>query len=144
MAIQGEDLQTVFRRLRRVLEACRSSGIKLSLEKLKVGRKIKFAGFIIGSDGIRPNPAKLALLRNFPVPKNVTDLRSFLDLANQLRSFLPDLAQATVQMRELLKKGVAFLWLPVHSAEFDRARELLCSSGAVKPFDFGFRAMYCP
>ena len=135
MAIQGEDLKTVFRRLRKVLDACRAAGIKLSLDKLCVGRSIKFAGFVISSDGIRPNPAKLASLRNFPTPKSVTELKSFLGLANQLGQFLPDLAHATVQIRELLKKGVAFLWLPAHAEEFDRVRELLCSSDVVKPFN---------
>ena len=135
MAIQGKDLQTVFFRLRRVLDACRVAGIKLSLDKLKVGRSIKFAGFVIGSDGIHPDPAKLASLKHFPTPKTITELKSFLGLANQLGHFLPDLAQSTVHMRELLKKNTAFLWLSVHSDEFTRVRELLCSSGVVKPFD---------
>ena len=135
MAIQGKDLQTVFFRLRQVLEACRVAGIKLSLDKLKVGRSIKFAGFVIGSDGIHPDPAKLASLKHFPTPKTVTELKSFLGLANQLGHFLPDLAHSTVHMQELLKKNTAFLWLSVHLDEFTRVRELLCSSGVVKPFD---------
>ena len=48
---------------------------------------------------------------------------------------MPDLAQATVNLCQLLKNDNAFLWLSVHKEEFDRARELLCSSGVVKPFD---------
>ena len=103
MAIQGETLQEVFCRLRMVLKRCRKAGIKLSLAKLSVSRSIKFAGFIISSDGISPDPAKLASLRDFPTPKSVTDLRSFLGLANQLGHFLPDLAHATVHLRSLIK-----------------------------------------
>ena len=118
-----------------VLEACRGAGIKLSLAKLSASRKIKFAGFIIGADGISPDPAKLASLRNFPTPTSITELRSFLGLANQLGSFLPDLAHATVEMRKLLKKDVAFLWLDIHHKEFERASVLLYSAGVVKPFD---------
>ena len=135
MAIQGSTLQEVFLRLRMVLEKCREAGIKLSLSKLKVGRQIKFAGFIIGPDGISPDQEKLAAIRHFPTPKNVTDLKSFLGLANQLGHFVPDLAQSTLHLRQLLKKDMSFLWLPIHTEEFARARELLCSLGVVKPFD---------
>ena len=102
MAIQGTTLQEVLRRLRMVLDRCRKAGIKLSLSKLKVSRSIKFAGFIICSDGIRPDPSKLAAIRQFPTPTSVTDLRSFLGLANQLGSFLPDLAHATVHILSLI------------------------------------------
>ena len=58
-----------------------------------------------------------------------------MGLANQLGHFLPDLAQATVHMRQLLRKNTLFFWLSVHLDEFTRVRELLCSAGVVKPFD---------
>jgi hypothetical protein len=135
MLVQGRTLQEVFQRLRLVLQRARETGIKLSLSKLAVGRSLKFAGFIVGRDGIRPDPAKVASLRNFPTPKTVTDLKSFLGLANQLGSFLPDFAHSTVQMRLLLKKENAFVWLDVHDRELDLAKSLLCSAALVKPFD---------
>ena len=72
MAIQGATLQEVFVRLLLVLLKCREAGIKLSLAKLKVIRRIKFAGFIISSNGISPDPDKLAALRHFPTPKKVS------------------------------------------------------------------------
>ena len=76
MAIQGETLQEALERLRLVLDKCRTAGIKLSLGKLAVSRSIKFAGFIISSDGIQPDPAKVAALRHFPTPKSVTELKA--------------------------------------------------------------------
>ena len=38
---------------------------------------------------------------------------------------MPDLAHATREMRNLIKKNVAFLWLDVHDLEFKKARECL-------------------
>lgn len=133
MAIQDEDLQTVFCCVRLILDACRKAG--LSLSKLSASRTIKFAGFIIRPNGISPDPTKLASLRHFPTPKSVTKLKSLLGLANQLGSLLPDLAHATTEMRKLLKKNVAFLWLKVHDQVFEGALALLCSVGIIKPFD---------
>ena len=66
---------------------------------------------MVGPEGIQPDPAKVASLRKFPTPSSVTELKSFLGLANQLGHFLPDLSHATKNMRLLLKKNVAFLWL---------------------------------
>jgi len=54
---------------------------------------VKFAGHLISSAGIRPDPEKIESISAFPVPKCVSDLRSFLGMANQLGAFLPDLAQ---------------------------------------------------
>lgn len=139
LLVQAPTMKIALERYELVLKRCRDHGIKLSLEKMEMGTKIKFAGFIVSKDGISADPAKLQAIREFPIPKSVTELRSFLGLANQLGSFLPDLAHSTVKMRELLKKGNAFLWLDVHQAEFDLARRLLYSAAVVKPFDPSLR-----
>jgi Reverse transcriptase (RNA-dependent DNA polymerase). len=74
MLVQAPDLKTLFVRLEEVLMRCRQSGIKISLSKLEVGKKLKFAGFIVSGDGVRPNPEKLAPVAEFPAPKNTTEL----------------------------------------------------------------------
>lgn len=135
MMAQAPTRGLIFIRLREVLECCRNAGIKLSLDKLQVGQCMKFAGFIVNQDGVTQDPDKLASLSRFPTPVNITELRSFLGLSNQLGHFLPDLAHATVKMRELLKKKNAFLWLDEHDKEFQKAKDLLCSPAVVKPFD---------
>lgn len=96
---------------------------------------MKFAGFIVSSDGIKPDPAKMMAIQKFPSPKSLTDLRSFVGLANQLGAFVPDLHHSTVKMHELLKKTAAWLWTPEHEAEFSKARTLLTSPAFVQPFD---------
>ena len=110
-----------------VLERCQFHGIKLSKKKFAVGTSVKFAGFVVSEDGIKPDPDKLAAVRNFPAPKNVSELRSFLGLVNQLGAFVPDLAHMTVKIRTLLKKRNAFVWLDQHNQEFEAAKALLCS-----------------
>ena len=62
-------------------------------------------------------------------------MRSFLGLANQLGHFIPDLAQASAQMRGLLKKGIAFQWLPEHEREFRTLKGMLTSPLIVYFFD---------
>jgi hypothetical protein len=40
--------------------------------------EIKFLGHIVKSEGIRPDPKKVEVVQNWPVPKNVHEVRSFL------------------------------------------------------------------
>lgn len=100
------------KRCRKVLEKCREIGITISEKKLTIGTKVKFAGYIVSAEGVSPDPEKVESLRNFPVPEDLTSLRSFLGLANQLGGFMPDLSQIVVNIRSLMKKNTKFLWTP--------------------------------
>ena len=74
-------------------------------------------------------------IASFPSPKNITDLRSFLGLANQLAFFLPDFSHLTSEMRKLLSTKNAFLWLETHQNEFEKLKQVLTSDLLVKTFD---------
>ena len=127
MLIQAPTLDLLYERTRMVLERCQFHGIKLSKNKFAIGTSVKFAGFVVSENGIKPDPDKLAAVKNFPAPKNVSELRSFLGLVNRLGAFVPDLAHMTVKIRTLLKKQNAFVWLDQHNQEFEAAKALLCS-----------------
>ena len=108
--IWAPNWDTLHERCQVVLARCRKFGITISLRKLELGTEIPFAGHIVSDTGIRPDPALVTAIRNFPAPTDVPTLRSFLGLANQVASFIPDLSHMTVRMRELLKKDVAWAW----------------------------------
>ena len=135
MLVQAPSIEILVERVIEVLIRCRKAGIKLSLAKMEWGTSLKFAGFMVSSDGVRADPDKLSAIQDFPTPTCVSDIRSFLGLAQQLGLFAPDLAHMTVNLRSLLKKGVAFVWLDIHDQEFMRTKEALCSDAIVKPFD---------
>lgn len=54
-----------------------------------------------------PDPEKISAFRNFPQPTDVTSLRSFVGLANQLGHLIPDLAHLTKPLYQLLKEDVS-------------------------------------
>jgi hypothetical protein len=54
---------------------------------------------------------------------------------NQLGHFLPNLAHLTVDLRQLLKKDVDFMWLQPHQEAFELIRQISTSPLVVKPFD---------
>ena len=49
---------------------------------------MKFLGHVVDGDGIRADPEKITAVRSMPEPSNITQLRGFLDMANQLAKFM--------------------------------------------------------
>ena len=58
-----------------------------------------------------------------------------MGLANQLGSFIPNLAHVTSTIRPLLKKGTSWNWLPEHQNAFGKIKEILTSDMVILPFD---------
>ena len=84
-----------------------------------------FAGYIVSADGFHPNPNLTQAIREFPCPKNITDLRSFFGLCQQVGNFSSKIAASLAPLAELLKKSIAWDWTPAHDAAFRDARETL-------------------
>ena len=133
--IQAKSKADLLKKFHKVLESCRKSNLTLSKSKLQLGQSVIFAGYVISQDGVKPEPRKTDAIRLFPTPTNITELRGFLGLANQLGIFVPDLAHATQPLRQLLKKNVAYLWLSEHREAFEKVKELLLSKLVLQPFN---------
>ena len=129
------DLPSLYNRVRSIAQRCSDLNIALSKKKFAVGTELSFAGLIFSAEGIKPIPERIVALSNFPVPKDVTGVKSFLGLANQLSGFVPDFAHMTVKLRELTAKKNAFLWLEEHQSEFQKVKKLLTSDMVVTHFD---------
>ena len=124
-------------RVKAVLLRCRSTGMKLNRAKIQFGTTVNFAGHVISSDGVKPDQGKFDAIRCFPTPKNITDIQSFLGLANQLAIGLPDLSQAAHDLRLLLKKDTAFVWTDAQEKSFQAVKEIITSERIVAPYSIG-------
>ena len=133
--VVSNSIEQLEERLMKVLTKCREAGIALSRRKFEIGESIQFAGYTLSADGVRPDDKKLAAIAKFPTPTDVSKLRSFLGLANQLIHFVPDLASVTSPLRELLKKDVAFTWLEDQDRVFNDTKAKLTKSLSLQTFD---------
>lgn len=88
--------------------------------------KAAYLGHIITDKGVRPDPQKIAAVKNFPVPRNSKNIRQFLGLTGYYRRFIPDFSKIAKPLSDLLKKDVKFTWNTETQKSFDTLRELLC------------------
>lgn len=65
---------------------------------------------MIGNGSIKTDPEKLKAISDFPIPRNVKELRRFLGLAGWYRRFVHDFATTTFPLTELQSKKTKFCW----------------------------------
>ena len=133
--VQAPDLKTLNDRIDILLKRCKSNNFTLSRKKLEIGESVEFAGQIVSNNGVQPNPAYLKGIRDFPAPKTISELRSFLGMVNQLSVYHPGIARHTGVLQKLLKKDTAFLWLEDHQAVFEKLKSDLLSALSLNHFD---------
>ena len=67
------------------LDLCGKNGIVLNPSKFVFARKtVEFSGFIISSNTVKPAPKLFNAIKDFPTPQNITDIRSWFGLINQV------------------------------------------------------------
>ena len=80
--------------LRAVMQQLRKMGLKLKLRKCKFFKlKLLYLGHIMSKEGVWTDLKKVAVIHEWPVPKNVTEVHSFLGFANHYRRFLKGYAK---------------------------------------------------
>ncbi len=104
----GKDKHEHDERLAAALTRIKEAGVTLNVSKCEFKKsKLNFLGHVIDADGIRADPDKTSAIRNMLPPTNVSELRRFMGMANQLGKFSSKLAQP---LRVLLSKRTAWMW----------------------------------
>ena len=96
---------------------------------------VEYLGHIIDAKGPHPTKAKVVAVQNAPVPRDITQLKSFLGLINYYQKFLPDLSSLLVPLNNLLQKGVKRSLTEAQQTTFDEAKCLLQSSVVLAHYD---------
>ena len=72
--------------------------------------EVKYLGHIVNGAGIQPDRQKIAAVADWPVPKDVHELRCFLGLTNYFGKFVQGYAGRVSPLTKLPRKGVVFDW----------------------------------
>jgi hypothetical protein len=96
-------LEVVITRLQEV-------NLKLNPRKCSFGaQQIVFLGHVVTRQGSYPNPKKVQAVKDFPVPRSMTNVRAFLGLTGYYRNFVCGYAKIVIPLFDLTKKDQSFL-----------------------------------
>jgi transposase InsO family protein len=130
------DLDQHIKDVQEVLSLLKKTDFKTAPEKCEFHKKeIEFLGFVIGIDGIKVDPKKTKSIIEWPIPKNVKDIQSFLGLVNYIRGHMPRMAHASMALTELTKKDVPFVWRNEQQQAFDKLKQIAKETTETKFFD---------
>ncbi|GBG63520.1 hypothetical protein CBR_g38588 [Chara braunii] len=114
--------------LEEVLTILKKSQLHLNLEKSEFGRdSVIYLGHRSSAAGLEPEATKVEVIRNWPQPTNVSELRSFLGLASYYRKFVPRFSIIARPLSRLTSKNVSYSWDDACSQAFQALKEALVS-----------------
>ena len=85
---------------------------------------VEFAGFEITQTTVRPCTHFVEAILKFPTPRNITDIRSWFGLINQV-SYTFAAADKMAPFRTLLKPGTRFVWTKVLDDLFEESKAVI-------------------
>jgi hypothetical protein len=122
------------------------AGIVLNPDKLQfASREINFAGFRVSDTGIEPLPKYLDAIREFPVPKSLTDIRSWFGLVNQVAHYA-QLRDIMAPFKPFLSPKQPFEWTDELEKSFEDSKSAIVEAirSGVEIFDITRRTCLRP
>lgn len=112
-----------------VLHRLAQADLRLKRKKCVFGvDSVAYLGHVVSKDGVSMDPSKVEAILDWPKPKNVTELRSFLGLIGYYRKFLVNFGEVSAPLVELTKKDVRWVWDASRQTAFDALKELITTA----------------
>lgn len=92
--------------IKSVLIACNNNLLELREDKcFFLQSRITYLGCVVNKDGVRPGPANVAAVTQFPIPKSTADVHSFAELVSYFRKFIENFSILAAPLYVLRKRA---------------------------------------
>jgi len=95
---------------------------------ISIKRKFQYLEHVITKDGIVVDLEKIRTIMEWPVPKDVAGISSFMGLAGYYRRFVEGFSKVAYHITSLQKKGKSFRWSLYFQRSFDQLKHLLTTA----------------
>ena len=125
-----QHLQDVFDRLK-------EAGLKLKPSKCHfAAKKITYLGHNFSKEGVSVDTSKTGCVASFPIPKNRTDVRSFLGLATYYKRFVKGFSHIAAPLYKLLGESTKFEFTEECKTAFEKLKQALVAAPILRYPDF--------
>ena len=130
-------------RLRAVFKKLKQAGLKLKPSKCEFFRqKVTYLGHVVSKEVIQTDPKQVEAICKWPIPTNVTEVRSFLGFTNYYQPFIRKYAQVPKPLYKLISgenastKHIPIEWDMECQTAFDQLKELCITTPVLGYADF--------
>lgn len=119
-----------------VLDTLASNELYANAEKCEFGKaKVAYLGHIISEGGVAMDMEKVQAMLDWPMPRNLRELRGFLGLTGYYRKFVANYAQIALPLTAQLKKD-NFYWGEEASQAFEALKQAMMKAPVLAMPDF--------
>ena len=127
--VLGRTFEDHRKNLAEVFQKLQAADLKLNPKKCSLFKKtVKYLGHVISPEGVGTDPEKTECIRNWCVPADVHQLRSFLGLCTYYRRFVQGFADIARPLHRLTEEKTPFVWSEACQTAFDTLKLALCSA----------------
>lgn len=107
-----------------VLRALQEWKLQLKLKKCEFSTKrTEFLGHILEPGRIGMDPAKVQSIIEWPTPKTVKEVQSFLGLGNYYRQFIKGYSRIAAPLTDITRKDLGYQWEEKQEKAFQQLKE---------------------
>jgi RNase H-like domain found in reverse transcriptase/Reverse transcriptase (RNA-dependent DNA polymerase) len=107
-----------------ILKKAQKYNLYFKAKKCKFRKlKIEYLGLVVEEGKLAMDPAKLKEILDWPAPKTVKEVRSFMGFGNFYRRFVKGFSHLAHPLHDLLKKDKRFIWSEECQESFDQLKK---------------------
>jgi hypothetical protein len=107
--IYSDNMDDHRKHVREVLRCLQHNGLYAKPKKCFFHTdSVNYLGFILSPEGLTMDQAKVKVIQDWPEPRRVKDIQSFLGFANFYRRFIKDYAKIVIPLTRLTCKSIPF------------------------------------
>ena len=134
--IYSENLEEHRQHVKEVLKRLRKHKLYVSSPKCSFHQdKIEFLGYIISTASLQMDESKVQTTRDWPVPRRVKDVQSFLGFANFYRRFIKGYSELSAPLTFLTQKTTSWTWTMDCEEAFNTIKRAFTSAPTLKHWD---------
>ncbi|UYV71271.1 hypothetical protein LAZ67_8002457 [Cordylochernes scorpioides] len=134
--IYSSDFPTHLKRLEAVLKCFSESNLKLNDKKCRFAfEELEILGHITNQQGIKPAEYNIKAVRDFPQPKKVKEVQSFLGMCSYYRKFIKYFSLIADPLTGLVRKNAQFTWTEKQEEAFQNLKKALINPPILGHFD---------
>ncbi|MBW0583518.1 hypothetical protein O181_123233, partial [Austropuccinia psidii MF-1] len=96
---------------------------------------VEYLGYVVSSEGLKMDSSKVQQILNWPQPKNIKALQSFLGFANFYHCFIKNYSKKISALTSLLKKDSPFIFNEEALSQFQILKEAFTTAPILSYFN---------